>query len=159
MDFRKRLQLAADRGQRSRAEQEERAAAEALSAEEYRRRHSSARLELTEHIESCLHQLSDNFPGFHFETIVDDRGWGGAVSRDDLKIEAGKRCNAYSRLQVVVGKFSSYHVLDISAKGAVGNKEKFNRQHFQKLDDADLDGFRQLIDRWVLDYAEQYAAS
>ncbi|MGI9457435.1 MAG: hypothetical protein ACR2NU_12800 [Aeoliella sp.] len=158
MDFRKRLQLATDRGQRARAEQEEQAAAEAFSEEEYRRLHSGYRLELTEHVEVCLEQLSDNFPGFHSETIVDDRGWGTAVSRDDLRLDSGKRRSVYSRLQVVVGKFNTYHVLEISAKGAVGNKENFNRQHFQKLDDADLDDFRQLIERWVLDYAERYAS-
>ena len=158
MDFRKRLQLATDRGKRTRSVREEQEAAEALSGEEYRRLHSNYRLELTEHMEACLRQLADNFPGFHFETIVDDRGWGAAISRDDLKIDAGKRRNVYSRLQLVVGQFNSYHVLEISAKGAVGNKENFNRQHFQKLDDADLDDFKQLVERWVLDYAERYAA-
>lgn len=158
MDFRKRLQLATDRGHRVRSEKEQQAAAAAFTEEEYRRLHSSCRLELNEHIEECLKQLADNFPGFRYETIVGDEGWGGAVSRDDLRIERGKRQSVYSRLQLVVGPFNSYHVLEISAKGAVGNKENFNRRHFQKLDDADLDDFRQLIERWVLDYAERYAA-
>lgn len=158
MDFRKRLQLAADRGMRARTQREKEEAAEAYTEEEYRRLHSNNRLELTEHIEGCLSQLADNFPGFNYETIVDDTGWGGAVSRDDLQLERGQRRNAYSRLQVLVGAFNSYHVLEISAKGAVRNKENFNRQHFSKLDDADLDDFRQLIERWTLDYAEQYAA-
>ena len=157
MDFRKRLQQATDRGQRTQSNREQKAAAEALTEEEFRRMHSSCRLELTEHIEQCLEQLSDNFPGFRYETIVDDRGWGGMVSRDDLQIERGRRNNAFSRLLIVVGKFSDYHVLDITAKGAVRNKENFNRQHFKKLADADLDDFRQLIERWVLDYAESYA--
>ncbi|WP_425396503.1 hypothetical protein [Aeoliella sp.] len=158
MDFRKRLQLAADRGMRTRSEREKREAAKAFSEEEYRRLHSNYRLELSDHIEACLGQLADNFPGFKYETLVGESGWGGAVSRDDLEIVAGKRRNAYSRLQVLVGTHNSYHVLEISAKGAVRNKENFNRQHYTKLDDADLDDFRQLIERWVLDYAEQYAA-
>lgn len=158
MDFRKRLQLAADRGMRTRSEREKEEAAAAISEEEYRRLHSNYRLELSDHIETCLEQLADNFPGFKYETLVGEAGWGGAVSRDDLELDAGKRRNAYSRLQVLVGTFNTYHVLEISAKGAVRNKENFNRQHFTKLDDADLDDFRQLIERWVLDYAEQYAA-
>lgn len=158
MDFRKRLQLAADRGMRTRTEREKQEAAEAFSEEEYRRQHSTYRLELTEHIEHCLRQLADNFPGFAYETIVGEQGWGGALSRDDLQIQSGKRRNAYSRLQLLVGTFNAYHVLEITAKGAVRNKENFNRQHFAKLDDTDLDDFRQLIERWVLDYAEQYAA-
>ncbi len=120
--------------------------------------HSNYRLELTDHIEKCLAQLADNFPGFKYETLVGESGWGGAVSRDDLQLDAGRRRNAYSRLQVLVGTFNTYHVLEINAKGAVRNKENFNRQHYKKLDDADLDDFRQLIERWVLDYAEQYAA-
>ncbi|MCO6044026.1 hypothetical protein NG895_08905 [Aeoliella sp. ICT_H6.2] len=158
MDFRKRLQLAADRGMRTRSEREKKEAAEAYTEEEYRRLHSNYRLELSDHIEACLGQLADNFPGFKYETLVGETGWGGAVSRDDLEIDAGKRRNAYSRLQVLVGTFNTYHVLEISAKGAVRNKENFNRQHYAKLDDADLDDFRQLIERWVLDYAEHYAA-
>ncbi len=158
MDFRQRLQLAAERGQRARSEREKQAAAEALTEEEYRRLHAKYRLELTEHIEKCLAQLADNFPGFKYETIVGEQGWGGAVSRDDLQLEAGRRRNAYSRLQVLVGTFNTYQVLEISAKGTVRNKENFNRQHYKKLDDADLDDFRQLVERWVLDYAEQYAA-
>ncbi len=158
MDFRKRLQLATERGQRARNEKQEQQAAEALSEEEYRRLHSTYRLELTDLIENCLKQLADNFPGFNYETIVGEQGWGGAVSRDDLQLDKGRRRNAYSRLQVLVGAFNSYQVLEIAAKGAVRNKENFHRQHFKKLDDADLDDFRQLVERWVLDYAEQYAA-
>jgi hypothetical protein len=159
MDFRKRLQLATERGQRARTEREEQQAAEAMTEEEYRRLHSTARLELTEHIEACLAQLADNFPGFKYETIVDDKGWGGAVSRDDLQLSGGRRRNAYSRLQVLVGGFNSYHVLEISAKGAVRNKENFTRQYYKKLDDADLDDFRQRLEGWVLEYAEQYASA
>lgn len=159
MDFRQRLQLAADRGKRSRAEREELAAAAALSEEECRRVHSSVRLELTEHIELCLHQLADNFPGFRYQTVMEERGWGGAVTRDDLVLEKGQRRNAYSRLQVTVSPYNTYNVLEISAKGAVKNKENFSRQHFKKLAEVDLDDFRQLIERWVLDYAEQYAAA
>ena len=45
------------------------------------------------------------------------------------------------------------------AKGAVRNKENFNRNHYQLLKDADLDAFRNLIEQWTLDYAEHYAAS
>ena len=159
MDFRERLQLATDRGMRARSEREQAEAAAALSEEECRRLHSSYRLELTDHIEHCLKQLADNFPGFAYETVMEEKGWGGAVTRDDLVLAHGKRGNAYSRLQMVVGTFNSYHVLDVTAKGAVRNKENFNRQHFRKLDDADLDDFKQIIERWVLDYAESYASA
>ena len=40
----------------------------------------------------------------------------------------------------------------------IHNKEVFNRTHFQFLAEADLDSFRELIDLWVLEYAEQFAA-
>jgi hypothetical protein len=49
--------------------------------------------------------------------------------------------------------------LEILAKGAVRNKENFTRNHYQLLKDADLDAFRNLVEQWTLDYAEQYAAS
>lgn len=158
MDFRDRLQKAASRGARARAEREFAEAAEALSEEECKRLHSRLRLSLTEHIEKCLAQLADNFPGFKSETIVDERGWGSAVARDDLAMSGRKRTNLFSRLQVLVGPYNEFKVLDISAKGAVHNKETFARNHHQPLADVDEDQFRELIEMWILEYAELYAA-
>ena len=158
MDFKDRLQRAAERGQQSKDAKAAEAAAKAMSEEECRRLHSQCRRELTDHIESCLKQLADNFPGFNFETIVDDKGWGAAIRRDDLSIVAGKRDNLFSRLVMTISPYSDYHVLDLIAKGAVRNKENFSRNHYELLKDADLDTFRQMIEQWTLDYAEHYAA-
>lgn len=158
MDFSERIKKAASRGVRARASREFEQAAEALSEEECKRRHSRLRLTLVDHIEKCLAQLSDNFPGFRSETIVDERGWGSAVSRDDLTLRHGKRENLFSRLQVVVSPYNEFKVLDIAAKGAVNNKETFSRGHHQPLADVDEHQFRELIELWVLDYAEMYAA-
>ena len=77
MSFRERLQRASERGKQARAAQLNEAAAKALSEEECKRRHSQYRLALTEHIEKCLNDTADNFPGFRLETVVDDSGWGG----------------------------------------------------------------------------------
>lgn len=159
MDFRERLQRATLRGQQAKDERARAEAAKALSEEECRRLHSNYRLVLNEHIESCLKQLADNFPGFRYEAVVNDRGWGGAVRRDDFVMSGGRRDNLFSRLEILVSPFNQYHVLDISAKGAVRNKESFTRNHYQLLKDADLDAFENLIEQWTLDYAEQYAAS
>lgn len=158
MDFRERLQKATERGSRARSQREQKEAAEALSEEEYRRQHSNVRLELTDHIEKCLRQLADNFPGFEYQTMVDDNGWGGSISRDDLVIHRGVRDNAYSRLRVLVSPANSYRVLEITARGAVRNKENFERRFHEKLEQADVDNFRQYIERWILEYAELYAA-
>ena len=114
---------------------------------------------MTEHIEHCLRDLADNFPGFRLETIVDERGWGAVASRDDMGVADGRRVNSFSRLQVVVGPYSKYHVLEILAKGTVRNKETFSRNHYQRLAEVDLERFRELIEQWVLDYAEMYAAA
>jgi len=159
MDFKERLHRAAERGQQAKESQAAEATAKAMSEEECRRLHSQCRRELTDHIESCLRQLADNFPGFDFETIVDDKGWGAAIRRDDLSLNAGKRDNLFSRLAMTISPFSKYKVLDLQAKGAVRNKENFSRSHYELLKDADLDAFRQLIERWTLDYAEHYAGS
>lgn len=159
MDFKERLQRATERGQQAKDAEAAAAAAKAMSEEEWRRLHSRYRRELTEHIESCLKQLAENFPGFNFETVVEEKGWGAAVRRDDLWLNAGRRDTLFSRLEITVGPFSEYHVLDIQAKGAIRNKENFVRNHYEMLKEADLDSFRQLIEHWTLDYAEQYAAS
>lgn len=158
MDFKQRLERAIQRGQRS-GDAEARARAEAAtSEEEFRRLHSQYRLELSEHIEQCLRALPQHFPGFRFETMVGDRGWGGVVTRDDLSLTDRRRENFFSRLEMVVRPFSSSHVLDLAAKGTVRNKEIFNRSQYQMLADVDVNTFTEQIDRWVLEYAELYAA-
>jgi hypothetical protein len=159
MSFRERLQRATERGKQIRAAQQNEAAAKALSEEECRRRHSQYRNELTDHIEKCLGDLAENFPGFRIETIVDEAGWGAAVSRDDFGLTAGKRNTFFSRMRIVVSPYSQYHVLDISAKGTVRNKEILSRNHYQQLSDVDLQTFRELIESWALDYAELYSAA
>jgi hypothetical protein len=159
MDFRQRLQRATHRGQQARDAKARDEAAKALSEAECQRLHRDYRAELFDHIERCLKQLAENFPGFAYEDVANDRGWGGAVRRDDLAIVGGRRDNLFSRLEIVVSPHNQYHVLDVTAKGAVRNKENFTRNHYQLLKDADVDAFRNLIEQWVLDYAEQYAAS
>jgi hypothetical protein len=159
MNFRERLQRATERGKQIRAAQLNEAAAKALSEEECRRRHSQYRLELTDHIEKLLSEMTDNFPGFRMETVVDESGWGAAVSRDDFRMEGGKRGTFFSRLKLVVSPYNTYHVLDISAKGTVRNKEMLSRNHYQRLADVDLQSFRELLEQWVLDYVELFAAA
>lgn len=159
MSFRERLQRASERGKQARAAQLNEAAAKALSEEECRRLHSQYRLSLTEYIESCLRELADNFPGFHLEAIMDERGWGAAVRRDDIAVAGRRRDNFFSRLQLVVSSHNKYHVLELAAKGTVRNKETFSRNHYQRLADVDLESFRELIELWVLDYAELYSAA
>ena len=134
--------------------------AKALSAEELRGLHTKYRLELSDHIERCLHEVADQFPGFRTETLMGEQGWGTAILRDDVNIRRGDpRRSLYSRLEVAVMPPSEYHLLDISAKGTVRNKELLRRSHYQDLNDVDLDSFRELIDLWVLEYAENYAAA
>ena len=155
MDFQQRLEKAIERGQRtSDAARQEKAKA-ALSEEDLKRLHGNLRLPLTEHIERCLRELPGHFPGFQFESVLDDRGWGTAVSRDD--VGAGRR-SLFSRLEMVIRPFSSYHVLELTAKGTIRNKELFNRSHYQRLTDADPESFHEMIDLWVLEYAELFAA-
>jgi hypothetical protein len=158
MDFKERLQHATERGKQSRDAKAQAEAAKALSEEECRRLHSKYRLELTDHIENCLKQLADNFPGFRIAPVADEKGWGSAISRDDFALNAGRRDSLFSRLTMTVAPHNQYHVLSLEARGAIRNKETFTRNHYQLLKDADLDSFRQLIEHWVLEYAEQYAA-
>jgi hypothetical protein len=159
MEFNKRLEKAIQRGQRARSARAQAEADKAVTEKELARLHSQYRLELSERIEVCLRQLVDRFPGFRFESIVDERGWGAAISRDDIKLQAGGgRDNLYSRLEMLIRPASSYHVLDLAAKATIHNKELLNRSHFQRLTEVDLASFTGMIDLWVLEYAELYAA-
>ena len=159
MNFQERLERAIDRGRRSgdaRAEQE---AQRALTEKELQRLHSQARLELSEHFERALHQLADRFPGFRFETIVDARGWGAVVSREDLRLRRGQpRQTAFSRMELLIAPISPSLILDLTAKATVGNRELFTRSYYQALAELDLRAFSEIVDVWVLEFAERYAA-
>ena len=110
-----------------------------MGEEELKRLHSQYRLELSEHIEQCHAAACRSiFPGFRYETLVGTRGWGAAISRDDLSLSAGRRENSFSRLEVVVRPFASSHVLELAAKGTIRNKEIFNRNQYQMLSHVDI---------------------
>ncbi len=159
MEFEKRLEQAIARGQHTRSEAARADAERALSAEESRRLHSQFQLELSEHIEACLKRMPEHFPGFRFESLVGERGWGATVTRDDVGRSPGAlRQSLFSRLEMTIRPFGSYHVLELSAKGTIHNKEIYNRNHFQRLAEVDLQSFREMIDLWILEYAELYAA-
>lgn len=158
MDFQQRLEKAVERGTHANNARAKAAAQAAISEEECKRLHSQYRLELSEHIEEVVQQLPNHFPGFRFESVVGERGWGGAISRDDLVLEAGRRSSSFSRLEVTVRPYSSAHVLELTAKGTIRNKEVYNRSHYQLLGQVDLASFSNLVDLWVLEYAELYAA-
>lgn len=159
MSFEDRLNEAIQRGKHRSSTQRAEAAAKAMTDDELKRMHNQYRLELSEQIEKCLDKLPHHFPGFTYETIFGERGWGAACRRDDIRMSpGGKRNNDYSRLEMTIRPFSSYHVVELTGKGTIRNKEVFNRNYFEKIQDAEVSKFSELIDFWVLEYAELYSA-
>ncbi len=158
MNFDERLQRAIDRGGKIADKKEQAARSEAMNEEQLRRLHSQYRLQLSEHIERCLATLPAHIPGFQFERVTSDRGWGAAVNRDDADFARFRRGNVFSRLEIAVRPFTSAKVLEITARGAIRNKEVFNRSHYQLLNEIDPERFEELVDAWVLEFAELYAA-
>lgn len=159
MDFEKRLEKAIDRGQQSRDAKIREQSEQALSEDELKTLHSQCRLTLSEHIETCLKKLADHFPGFGFQTLVSEDGWGGKISRDDfVRQSSGKPVSHYSRFEMVIRPFSSTRIVELAAKGTILNKEVISRTHYQFLAQVDVDSFQELIDLWVLEYAEKYSA-
>ena len=160
MDFQDRLDKAIERGQRTGKIRAREEAERALTEKELQRLHSQARLDLSEHVERCLRQVADRFPGFRFETIVDGRGWGAAVSREDLRLKpAGRRQTCFSRLEMIVSPVSHALIIELTAKATVCNREIFSRTHYQRLAEIDVTSFTEMIDLWVLEYAERYSAA
>ena len=87
--------------------------------------------------------------------MTSDRGWGAAVSRDDFESDGGRRGSTFSRLEIVARPYSSVSkVLEVTARGTIRNKEVFNRSYYQLLADAVVERFEELVDAWVLEYAE-----
>lgn len=160
MDFNERLQRAVERGQ-TRRDAELRAQTQAqMTEEQFRALHSQSRLELSDHLEAGLHKLADTFPGFSFQTVATPDGFGAKIIRDDLRSRGGKPlAHEYSHLEFVIRSYSPRHLLEISCRGAIANKEVLQRTHYQVLNRLDTDTFREQIDHWILEYAEKFAAT
>ena len=159
LDFDKRLERAIQRGQTTRDLRGRAEAERELTAEELKSLHSRSRLELADHIEECLRRLADHFPGFVFKTVMSDAGWGAQISRDDLGIKRGAGAGSfYSRLEIVVSPLGTASIIELVGKGTIRNKEVFHRRNFQQLAQVDIDSFRELVDLWVLEFAELFAA-
>lgn len=160
MEFQERLHRAVERGQQARDTRSREAAAKALSEEESRSLHSQYRLDLSDRIGEILGQLVDQFPGFQFESIVGEDGWGAVVNRDDIALsESGQATNLYSRMQILIRPFSEGRIVEMVTKATIRNREVFNRSRYQMLGQVDLESFAENIDLWVLEYAELYSAA
>jgi hypothetical protein len=157
-NFDSRMQQAIQRGQRTGRQQADAAQAAALSEEHLKRLHSKYRLELAEHIEVCLKGIPDHFPGFQWESVASDRGWGAAVFRNDVQVQAGKTLTLFSRLEMTIRPYTSAHVLEISSRGTIHNREVFQRSQYQLLSEAQVSTLAEQLDLWILEFVELYAA-
>ena len=59
---------------------------------------------------------------------------------------------------MVIKPYSASHIVEMVARGTIRNKEVLSRTQFQVLTQLDMDSFRDLIDQWVLEYAEKFSA-
>lgn len=158
MDFESRLQKAIERGRQEKAVRDQAEQKELLNQRQLQRLFAQYRLDLSERIETALTQLADHFPGFRFESVVNEQGWGAAVVRDDLEIHGRTRKTYFSRLEMVVRPLSESHVLELAAKATVRNREIFRRSHYHRLTEVDITSFHETMDLWVLEFAEAYAS-
>ncbi len=158
-EFEEQIKRAIERGQRMHDAREQQHKQERWTADQLRIRHNEFRLPLSDRIEEVLQALAQQLPGFEYENIYGDRGWGGALSRDELVIVQGRKNSVYSRLELTVKPLSEINVVNIAGKGTVRNREIFTRQHHQPIGEADLDEFLEVIDRWILEYAQLYSAT
>jgi len=157
-DLEDRLNRAIKRGQGAKDLRGKAEGAKKASEEDLRNLHSKLRLTLSEHIEKCLRQLMDHFPGFEFSTVLNEEGWGARITRDDVRMQRGTSKNQYSRLEMLIRPWSTTNILELVTKGTIRNRESLNRNNFRMLSEATEDGFREVIDGLVVEFAEQYAA-
>lgn len=157
-DFDEQLQKAIERGRQVRAQNDEAAGASATTEEQLRTFHSQLRNELTERIEAGLRRLCDLFPGFVYQTVLNETGWGARISRDDLRLNRGSTRTEYSRLEILVRPFSETAILELATKGTIRNRETLNRTNFKFLTEARSEDLIRIVDGIMLEFAEQYAA-
>lgn len=155
-EFDDMLDRAIERGKKQGQMSNEAEAQKQMTREEIKRLHSNYRLHLSEFIEDRMKQLPNHFPGFQYETVYGERGWGAACHRDDV---GQGRKNYYSRLEITVRPLGEYDVLDISVRGTIRNRETLRRNFFQDLDKVEMKKFEETVQSWILLYAEQFSAS
>ena len=122
---------------------------------------ASTKFALTSQIisEEGLKKIANHFPGFEYETIYGTKGWGGALSRNDLdRGPDGKAGSFFSRVEMTVRPQNEFDVINIVGKGTIRDKEMFVWKHFDGIAEADQAQFVQMIDNWLLQFAEQFAA-
>lgn len=158
MDLQKRLHDAINRGSQRASDKKAEAAAE-MTPEKLKNLHNKFRLELSSYIEGVMRQIIDQMPGFNLETLFGEKGWGAAVSRDDLLLNKKQRDNHYSRLEMFVRPMNDYYIVDLASKATVRNREIWNRNVFSPVIEAKLETLQEQINQWAIQFAEQYAAS
>ncbi len=159
-EFDERLNQAIHRGKNRQRESIDAALQQQMTEEQLKSLHGKYRLQLSDHIEQVMKKLPDHFPGFQYQTVYGEKGWGAACSRDDFATRNREgRDNLYSRLELTVRPYSDLKVLELAGKGTVRNKEIFNRSFFEELAHVDPKNFVQRIDFWIIDFAEMYSAN
>ncbi len=159
MDFEDQLQKAIQRGQERTAARSSAKKQAETSKEEIRNLHNAFRLNVSEHIETCLKQLALHFPGFDYETLYGTKGWGGALSRNDIdRGPDGKAGSFFSRIELTVRPQNEFNVVNITGKATIRDKEIFTWNHFEDILEAKQDSLEQMIDKWILQFAEQFAS-
>ena len=158
-DFDEQLKQAIQRGLKTNIARQKEAEKQQMGVEELKRLHTDFRLAIPERIEQTMKALVLQLPGFEYENIYCDNGWGGAVARDELNIQGGKRSNVYSRLEITIKSFSELAIVNLVSKGTVKNKEIFARKHHRPVGEAKVDEFLEMVDRWVLEFAQLYMAA
>ncbi|MGD9854181.1 MAG: hypothetical protein AB7U20_04440, partial [Planctomycetaceae bacterium] len=95
-----------------------------------------------------------------FHSILNEEGWGARITRDDISLQRGIGSSSrYSRLEMTISPLGSAPIVELLAKGTIRNKEIFSRTYYQRLEQVDTESFREMIDLWVLEFAERFAAS
>jgi len=156
-EFEERLKKAVARGASKAESLQSEEQRKRQEVEEYKRLHAKYRLDLTERIETVVKKMIDMFPGFRYQSVFGESGWGSACTRDDLVIERGVRSNKYSRFEMVVRPINEFYVLDLQAKGTIADRELLTRAFYLPLGQVDIERFYKSVDDWAIAYAELYA--
>jgi hypothetical protein len=113
---------------------------------------------LCDHIQSCLEELCDEWPGFEMSPVTGEKGRGFAIARDDRRRKpAGQAERLYSRLEITVRSHTQGHFLEVLAKGTIRNKEVVRRSEDDRIETLDLGLMKKFIERVVVQYARTFA--
>ena len=70
----------------------------------------------------------------------------------------GRAGSFFTRVEITVRPQNEFNVVNIAGKGTIRDKEIFSWNYFEEIEHAKQETFETMLDKWILQFAETFAA-